>query len=326
MSRDLLLAIDGGQTSTKALLARRDGAILGEGRGTPCDHIHGPNGHDINRRAIHGAALDALARAGRDAGEIIGVGMGLTSAAREHKAGDIFRGFVREICDPDVIWVDADIVSNLFGASGGAPGVVIIAGGGSIGYGVNAAGDEAVAAGLGYLLGDEGSAWYIGLQAIIAATRARDLRGEPTELLPFVLEHYRLDSVREIIRVLYASDFTRDQVSSIAPDVVRIAAEDRVARQIITTAGTKLAEIGRACIAQLHEPGTAVDVYPTGGVFAAGPLIREPFAARLAQDWPEAVIREPRFPPVVGALLQAMRSVGDEITPALLDRIEATHP
>ena len=322
MSRDLILAIDGGQTSTKAIIARRNGAILGTGFGPPCDHIHGPNGMETNRRALHGAARDALRMTGQDARDIIAVGMGLTSAAREHHAEDIFRDIVREMCAPETIWVDADFVSNLFGASGGAPGVVVIAGGGSIGYGVDAAGNETVTAGLGYLLGDEGSAWYVGLQAILAAVRANDGRGQPTELLPFIRTNYGLDSVREIIRIIYAQDFTRDQVSGIAPDVVRIAAQDSVAREIVTTAGQKLAEIALTAIRRLHEPGTPVDVYPTGGVFAAGPMITGPFYEQILSQWPEAVIREPRFPPVVGALLQAIRATGDEITPALIDRIQ----
>lgn len=324
MRRDLILAIDGGQTSTKAVLAHRDGTVLGEGHGTPCDHIHGPNGREINRRAIHSAALDALQVTGQDAREIVAVGMGLTSAAREHHAGHIFQDIVRQFCHPDAVWVDADYVSNLYGASGGDHGVVVIAGGGSIGYGVDVNGNEAVTAGLGYLLGDEGSAWYLGLQAIIAAVRANDLRGEPTALLPFVCQHYRLDSVREVIRVIYADTFSRDRISSIAPEVVRIAGHDAVARDIVTRAGQKLAEIVLATIRQLHEPGTAVNVYPTGGVFAAGPIIAQPFASSLEEGWPEATIREPRFPPVVGALLEAIRVLGDRITPNLLDQIERT--
>jgi N-acetylglucosamine kinase-like BadF-type ATPase len=191
---------------------------------------------------------------------------------------------------------------------------------------VDARGNEAVTAGLGYLLGDEGSAWYLGLQAIIAATRAHDGRGPFTALLPFICEHYGLDSVREIIKVIYAQDFSRDQVSGIAPDVVRIANSDPVAREIVLSASHKLADIVLAAIKRLHEPREAVDVYPTGGVFAAGPMIMEPFRERITGQWPEATVREPRFPPVVGAWLQAIRTLGDEITPALLTRIERTLP
>ena len=324
MTRALILAVDGGQTSTKAVLARRDGTILAQGRGTPCDHIHGPNGVQRNRDAIHSAARSALAAAGRDASEIVAVGLGLTSAPREGEASGVFRDIVRELCEPEAIWVDADFVTNLYGASAGAPGVVVIAGGGSVGYGVDPAGREAVSGGLGYLMGDDGSAWYIGLRAIQAAAKASDQRGEPTALLPFVLEHYRLRTVRDIIRIIYDKDFTRDQVSAIAPNVVRIAREDAIARQIVTGAGDKLAEIALGAIRQLHAVGDIVDVYPTGGVFAAGALLTEPFKARLGRDWPTATIHTPRFPPVIGSFLQAIRALGDDVTPDVLARIEAT--
>lgn len=324
MTKDLMLAIDGGQTATKSVLATRDGTILAHGRGTPCDHIHGPNGVERNRKAIHSAARSALTAAGRDASDIVAVGLGLTSAPRESEAMVIFRQIVRELCDPVAIWVDTDFVSNLYGASAGEPGVVVIAGGGSIGYGVDHCGNEAVSAGLGYLFGDDGSAWYLGLQALIAAQRAADKRGEPTALLHFVLDHYGLTTVRDIIRIVYDKDFTRDQISTIAPDVVRIAEHDAVARQIVTTGGDRLAEIALGAIRQLYAPGDAVDVYPTGGVFAAGQLVTEPFQARLARDWPSATVRTPRFPPAVGSLIQALRTLGDEITPEVLERIEQT--
>lgn len=322
MTRDLVLAIDGGQTSTKAVIAGRDGTVLGRGTGTPCDHILGPHGRERNRAAIHSATSAALMDAGVSSSDLISVGMGLTSAARENEATPIFEGIVHEICSPDVVWVDMDVVSNLYGASAGEPGIVVIAGGGSISYGVDADGHEALTGGLGYLMGDDGSAWDIGLRAIQAATRANDTRGEATVLLPFVMDHFGLTSMRQIVRVLYGPDFTRDKVSAIAPDVVRVARDDAIARQIVTSAGEKLADITLGSIRQLYRAGDAVSVYPTGGVFAAGPLITEPFHATLMRGWPTATVQTPRFAPVVGALIQAYRSLGDEITPALLDRIE----
>src|SRR5699024_2048779 len=145
-------------------------------------------------------------------------------------------------------------------------------------------------------------------------------------LLPLVLEHYELKSIREIRNVIYADGFTRDQVSEIAPEVVRIAGMDDIAYGIVTGAGEKLATIALGTIQQVHPPGDDVDVYPTGGVFGAGPLITDPFRKRLARQWPTATIREPRFPPVAGALIQAIRTLGIDITPDLRDRIGQTIP
>lgn len=322
---ELILAVDGGQTSTKAIIARRDGTILGQGRGTPCDHIHGANGVARNRAAIHSATHAALAEAGVRPEEIIGVGLGLTSAPREQDASAIFRGIVDEICSPRAFWVDADFVSNLAGASAGAEGIVVIAGGGSIGYGIDTRGHEAISGGLGYLLGDDGSAWYLGLNALQAASRAADLRGPYTALLPMILAHYQLTTIRDIIRIVYDAGFTRDQVSALAPDVVRLARDgDEVAADIVHTGGDRLAGIALGVARQLYKQGDPVTVYPTGGVFAAGDLIATPFRSRLTAEWPTAVIGEPRFPPVAGALIQVWKALGDPVTAERLANITDT--
>ena len=322
---EMILAVDGGQTSTKAIVARRDGTILGQGRGTPCDHLHGANGVAKNRAAIHSAANAALANAGVRSDQIIGVGLGLTSAPRERDASAVFRGIVDEICTPRAFWVDADFVSNLAGASAGGEGIVVIAGGGSIGYGLDSSGGEAISGGLGYLLGDDGSAWYLGLNALQAASRAADLRGPQTALLPLILAHYDLTTIRDIIRIVYDADFTRDQVSALAPDVVRLAREgDAVAADIVRTGGDRLAGIALGVARQLYQPGDQAMVYPTGGVFAAGDLIATPFRTRLSAEWPTAVIGEPRFPPVAGALIQVWKTLGDPITDERLANITRT--
>ncbi|MGC4189687.1 MAG: BadF/BadG/BcrA/BcrD ATPase family protein [Thermomicrobiales bacterium] len=327
--RDLVLGIDGGQTSTKAVLVTMDGAIVGTGSGSPCDHLHGANGYAKNRKAIVSAATAALADAKRSATDIRGVGLGLTSAPRELEAATIFRQMVDEFCtiDPGAFWVDADFVSNLAGASGGQPGIVVIAGGGSIGYGIDATGREAIAGGLGYLMGDEGSGWYLGLNAIQAAARAADLRGPQTALLPFVLEHYGLSRIRDIIRIIYAESFRRDRISTIARDVIRIAgAGDAVAAAIVRTGAERLGDTALGVARQLHTPGDPLTVYPTGGIFAARELMRVPFEKRILAAWPEAMVTEPQFPPAVGAVLQAWRAMGEKITPERLARLAATLP
>jgi glucosamine kinase len=311
----LVLAVDGGQTSSKAIIATGDGQILGWGVGSACDHLHGPHGYERNRDAIQSSAMAALTAAQRTPAEIGLVGLGLTSAPRESEALPLFSRMVREFCYPSSIWVDADFVSNLAGASGGGSGVVVIAGGGSIGYGVDEAGREAIAGGLGYLMGDEGSGWYLGLRAIQEAARASDRRGPQTDLLPMVLEHYGIGSIREIIRIIYDKDFLREQVSTLAPQVIRLAAAgDPVAAAIVRTGAERLSDLALGTIHQLHQPGDAVVVYPTGGIFDAGALISRPFTARLRTEWSTAVVMPSQFPPVVGAFLQALKKAGRPVT------------
>lgn len=309
----LLLGIDGGQTATKALVARLDGRIVGIGRGGPSDHFHAAGGEARNRSAIHGATLSALDAAGATTNDIISVVLGLTGAPTAPQAPRLAEAIVREIATPRTVAVVADYVTNLAGASCGQPGVVVIAGGGSIAYGTDASGREAVAGGFGYLLGDEGSAYDIGRQAMVAAARASDGRGNTTNLEAWLVTALGLGSTREITRVVYAAGFTRDRISELAPLVAEVAeAGDLVARGILERAGRELGLAALAVVRRLFDPGAAPVVFPTGGVFAAGEPVLGPFRTTLHGGSPESTLGVPAFPPVVGSLLLAARLAGVE--------------
>lgn len=320
----LLIGVDGGQTATKAVVATVDGTILGLGRGGPSDHFHGPDGEERNRRAIHGAIGAALAAAGSPAGPVAAVGLGLTGAPTGGEPVDVVERIVRQLLATDRIVVAADYISNLAGASGGDPGVVVIAGGGAIAYGRDATGRDAIAGGFGFLLGDEGSAFDIGRRAIAAACRASDGRDSATMLEQLVLDAFDLTEMRQITRVVYHADFSRERISLLAPLVFQAMAEgDQAATAIVRTAGE---ELGRAAVAVIDQLGLAVGavVYPTGGVFAAGAAITDSFATILARHHPTAEIRPPRFPPTIGALLLAQRASDRPLDPNWLARVDAS--
>ena len=323
----LIAAVDGGQTATKALVARLDGTVLAAGRGGPSDHFHGAGGVEKNRRAIHEAVGAALTAAGADPAHVGAIGLGLTGAPTGGDQEPIVHAIAREIVPAAAIQVVADYVTNLAGASGGEPGVVVIAGGGSIGYGVTAAGREAIAGGFGYLLGDEGSAFDIGRRAIAAACRVEDRRGEPTSLGPAVRAHFGLAAMRDIPRVIYREGFSRERISLLAPMVARAAGEgDAVASGILAAAGEELALAALGVLRQLFAEGEGVAVYPTGGVFGAGDLVLDPLQAALRAGWPGAEIRSPRFPPAVGGLILATRLLGRKVDAPWLDAVEASLP
>jgi glucosamine kinase len=318
----LLLAVDGGQTATKALVARVDGTILGAGRGGPSDHFHIEGGVEKNRVAIHGAIASALSASGGVADQVAAIGLGLTGAPARGSQTPVVNEIVREVLAPRQIVVMPDYVTNLAGASGGEPGVVLIAGGGAIGYGVTAGGREAIAGGYGFLLGDEGSAFDVGLRAIAAAARGDDRRGEPTVLQGIVEEHFGISTMRQITGVVYAAGFPRERISLLAPKVAEAARDgDAAALAVMRAAGEELAQAALGVIRQLFEPGDAVGVYLTGGVFAAGDVLLEPFRATLRSEWPTAEAKEPRFPPAVGGLILAARAAGQAVDAAWLDAV-----
>jgi N-acetylglucosamine kinase-like BadF-type ATPase len=321
----LLLAVDGGQTATKALVARCDGTVLGSGRGGPSDHFHGAGGVEKNRRAIHEAVRSALAAAKADPGDVASIGLGLTGAPVGGEQTPIVADIVREILPAAIVTVVPDYMTNLAGASGGEPGVVLIAGGGSIGFGVTADGRDALAGGFGYLLGDEGSAFDIGLRAIAAACRAEDRRGAATSLLTAVLEHFDIATMRTIPRVVYREGFAREHISLLAPVVSEAATTgDTEAGRIMATAGEELACIAVGVMRQLFDSGENVTVYLTGGVFGAGKCLLGPFKTALYAQWPSALSRFPRFPPAVGGLILATRAIGRAPNASWLEAISGS--
>jgi N-acetylglucosamine kinase-like BadF-type ATPase len=323
----LIVAVDGGQTATKALVARLDGAVLAAGCGGPSDHFHGPDGVERNRRAIHGAVQAALAAANADPREVMAIGLGLTGAPAGGEQDPTVAAIVREFLPTAAFTVVADYVTNLAGAACGNPGVVLIAGGGAIGYGVAQDGRTALAGGLGYLLGDEGSAFDIGLRAVAAACRAEDLRGEPTALHGAVCAHFAIPTLRTIPRVVYDAGFPREQISLLAPAVSAAAqAGDAVARGIFVAAGQELATTALGVIRQLFAAGEHVDVYLTGGVFNAGELVLEPLRKRLHAGWPAAEAKLPAVPPAVGGLILAARAAGLTLDTQWFDQVRATLP
>jgi N-acetylglucosamine kinase-like BadF-type ATPase len=214
--------------------------------------------------------------------------------------------FVREIVRPARIRVVPDYVTNLLGASRGGPGVVVVAGGGSVAYGRTADGREATAGGFGYLLGDEGGGFDIGRRAIAAAIHAHDGRGPWTELTQIVCKAFGVSDLADIKRIVYVPQIPRERIAGLVPAVVRAAeAEDGVARSILSGAGRDLGHLALAVTRRLFDSGKKVDVYPTGGVFAAGGYVNEPFGAELAVHCPLARIRPPQGSPLSGALLLA---------------------
>lgn len=323
MTHHLYVGFDGGQSGSRAVIADATGVVLAMGEGPACDHITSPRGYERNAAAIHGAIQNALKKAGMDASGIVAVGMGLTSAPRELKAQPIFEKIVREISWPEHIWVDHDAATNLAGATAGGPGVMVIAGSGSIAYGINEGGEEGRAGGLGYLMGDEGSAWWIGINALQAAAAAADGRGPETAILPFVLEHFNIPTIRHLHGILYNESFQRPMVSGLTVEIAKLAATDWVARDIMTAAADLLARMVVATIRQIHAEGDSVLVYPTGGVWRAGDVVMTPFRNRLDTDWPTAEILTPHFEPVYGALIRAYQQAGVEVSDSLLANLKA---
>ncbi|HEX3103600.1 MAG TPA: BadF/BadG/BcrA/BcrD ATPase family protein, partial [Terriglobales bacterium] len=189
-------------------------------------------------------------------------------------------------------------------AFGSGPGVMLIAGTGSIALGRNESGATARAGGWGYPISDEGSGQWIGAESVRASLQARD-RGQSAELLSDLMEKLRTNNFEDFIVKLNANppvDF-----STLFPVV--LAASDKehpVATEILTRASRELASMAGTVIERLfHEQSVSVAIH--GGVFASSAIVRKWFAQELKSRYPKAVLLETEVDPARGALERARR-------------------
>jgi glucosamine kinase len=305
------LGIDGGGTKTRCVLAD-ESTVLARSMTGSCSVIR--VGEQKAREALH-AAIRQVCEAGKTSPDrISAVCIGVTGAARPTIAEKI-RGIVSELISEGArtrIEVVGDHEIALEAAYGEGPGVVAIAGTGSIVYGRDAANNTARAGGWGFAISDEGSGHWIGRRAISLALNARD-QGSDTALTAMVLDAWKIASMDELVRQANSTpppDFPR-----LFPIVLRAADEgDCIARELLSDAGIKLAELTAIVIRRLAacdvghgHMASGLPVAITGSVFRQSSRVREVFYNKLRTSFPGLDVWQDLVDPVEGALARARR-------------------
>lgn len=304
----LFLGVDGGQSGTTAVIGDDTGRVLGQGAAGPCNHAAAGEGRAKLEAAVSGSVAAACAQAGLDSAAVR-----FEAACFGMSGGpDDKREILARILNAGRLVVVTDAAIALTGAMGGGPGIIVIAGTGSIALGRNAAGREARAGGWGYVFGDEGGAFDIGRQALRAALRMEEGWGPETSLRAMLLDATGAANINEVLHLFYTPAWPRSRVATLAPEVDRAAADsDAVAQSILARASQDLALLAASVRTQLWEAGEAADVAYIGGVFRST-AVRERFRLLVEMEQGVRVI-EPRFGPAEGALLDAYRAAGIQV-------------
>ena len=221
--------------------------------------------------------------------------------------------------------IASDAASALAGGTGCRPGVVVIAGTGSIAYGENRLGETARAGGWGWRLGDEGSGYTIGLKAIMAALRAHDGRGPETLLKRKIVAHLGLDSIDGIIDWVYEPGREPKDIAYLVPLIREAeAVGDDAAALVMAEAGAELGLVVNAVIRRLGLTGGFL-VSLNGGVFKQPSGYIMAFEEVVRREAPECALIRPRMPPLLGSGLLALKSIGVAVDEALLMRVEKSY-
>jgi N-acetylglucosamine kinase-like BadF-type ATPase len=292
-----VLGIDAGGTKTVCLLADEHGTVLADARAGGANLQS--SGELEVEKVLHQVMEEALGD--RDVRpDAICLGIAGVDRPRDYEA---IRGVMRRIGFKSRILVVNDALIALTAGAGDDPGVVIIAGTGSIAYGRDAKGRAARSGGWGYLLGDEGGSFWIGRAALAAVVRQFDGRGPATQLTGLVLDAMQLQSPTDLVHALNDRGFQRSAIVAIAPVVHRAeAGGDAVASEILARAAS---ELGAAASAVIHALGMRGDVFSTvlaGGAFRAIPTLAAGVTARLSEIAPRSQVRLLDREPAVGAV------------------------
>ncbi len=158
------------------------------------------------------------------------------------------------------VQIITDAQAALWGAFGGGPGLLLIAGTGSICLGMDSSGQTARAGGWGRLLGDEGSGYWIASEAIRLTLRHLDARLEEPQLIAAICTEFTLHSVYDIVPRVYSGDLTPDQIARLAKRILPLSQSEAVARDIVHQAGLHLADlvINAAQKLNISEPDLAL--------------------------------------------------------------------
>jgi len=187
-----------------------------------------------------------------------------------------------------------------------APGIIVIAGTGSIAYARDDQGKVLRAGGWGIPFDDGGSGYDLGRTAVAAALQAFDRRGPHTTLLERICKHLKLGDITEVV----TQQLQQQQVAALFPLVIEAAREgDLVARHLCDAAASDLADLAVALLKRAGWTRSSTPVVTAGGVFKSSILIRRAFARHLRRFAPLARVEMLEHPPVEGALWLA-RNLG----------------
>jgi len=304
-SHRLFLGVDGGGTKTHIAIMDEAGKVVGEATSGPSNPLR--VGVETAVSNIVQAINEACDRNALSRGDIAASTLGLAGVRRADIKQSVRDSFVRRIgIRKTEVVTDAEIA--LYGTTLGEPGLVVIAGTGSICLGKNEKGELAISGGWGPLAGDEGGGVGIAQQALHMVAKASDGRGVKTALSEKAAEYFRASGPENLIVAIYSPQIDNSRIAGFARLVVETALEgDKTAVAIMQDAGSELGLAATAVIQKLKLQKERVPIGYVGSVFKAGKMLTKPLLAKVHSVAPDAYLKDPVMAPAAAAALMTLR-------------------
>lgn len=304
---EYVIGIDGGGTRTRGVIANLEGEIIAHTQvGSTNYHSVGLENVEKSIRQI----IDQLAGDERQS-QLRYICLGLSGVGRPidfERIGSV----LERLGIKDKTYLTNDAVIALIGGSLAESGILIIAGTGSIVYGMDSKGNIARAGGYGQFLADEGSGYRIGLKGLIAIMKAFDGRTPPVSFSEPVLEKLQLKSPMELVTWIGGLSNVKEEVGKIAPFVLQAAENgDETALQIVNEEIAELVLAVKAVVKRLdfNESNELIDVVLTGGVLENNIFYFNKLSEAIKEALPQCNPIRPKAPAVIGAVVAAMKKI-----------------
>jgi N-acetylglucosamine kinase-like BadF-type ATPase len=297
------LGIDGGGTHTTAWLADENFSVLARVQAGPSNPVKVglASAQRELSRAYRSALRDARARSAR----LDAVCAGLAGGDSAPVQRGMLR-WMRKAIPARSHLMTTDAAITLAAALGRSQGIIVIAGTGSIAFGRDRQGGILRVGGWGSQFDDAGSGYDMGREAIAAALRAHDGRGQTTSLTQALCRELHLGKITEAVPM----QLTPKNIAALFPLVQQEArAGDAIALRLCHEAAEDLAKLATTIITRLRWKRRAIPVVCSGGVFRSSHLIRQAFTRRVHRHAPRAQVSLLEREPVEGALLLARESL-----------------
>lgn len=308
----LILGVDGGGSNTRSIVANAEGRVVAASFGGGVNPMGNANWQDALREAI--APLKPYF------GSIVQVCFALPSYGEAEAISEAQESFVKTLIPHAKARIVNDVKAAHTGAFARTPaGILLLAGTGSMTWSVDERGDDVRLGGWGHMFSDEGSAYWIGHEALRLLCRIADRRIEGLAFFDAMSAGLDLgSSMNSVLRWYWGLAQPKSQVAALAKIVDALAeGHDATATGLLDRA---VAELEDLVIATHRQLGTARLAWSyAGGLFRSRYIM-----ARLAEKLGAPV--DPVLPPVGGSLLLAAEAAGFSASFAFIGELGKTLP
>ncbi len=317
---EYVIGLDGGGTKTVAVIADQTGKIITEATGgTTNPNTLNQKELTTNIKRIFDLLKEQAPEAYRQVTYIYAGMSGVGTSKQKLIVSSIFKEILKISVPFEIV---SDTMNALFSGTYGKPGIVQIAGTGSITYGINAKGFELRLGGWGYLFGDEGSGYDLGRRAIVSVLEFEEKRNEKTELKDLLLSHFNVKNGREMIEKIYKSSVPKKEIAPLSIYVFKAYKnEDRVAVKIVHDVAEQLTANVMTVNKELFSQQEVTPVILAGGVFSEKEILPLLIKRKLENSNNISVCL-PEVPPVYGSVIGALKNKGITVNEEVLKNIK----